>query len=151
MILSILILISSNPIIILIVILAQTLFICLLIWTIIKTRWFSFILFLIFLGGLIVLFVYVVSLASNEKFELKYEETYRWAIISTFIIILFTISLYFNKIAENVNINLYNQTLIIFSDEIIIIITLVIAYLLFTLIIAVKISSKYEGPLRNFI
>jgi len=98
-----------------------------------------------------VLFVYVVSLASNEKFELKYEETYRWAIISTFIIILFTISLYFNKIAENVNINLYNQTLIIFSDEIIIIITLVIAYLLFTLIIAVKISSKYEGPLRNFI
>lgn len=31
--------------------------------------WFSYILVLVFLGGVLVLFLYMTSLASNEKFE----------------------------------------------------------------------------------
>lgn len=137
--------------IILIVILIQTLIICLLIWTLIKTRWFSFILFLIFLGGLIVLFVYVVSLASNEKFEINIEEIIFIFSILFFIFLIIFSSRFFNKIFDTLNFNLTDQTLIIFSKEAIILIRLIITYLLFTLIVAVKISSKYEGPLRNFI
>ncbi|MGL5470365.1 MAG: NADH-quinone oxidoreductase subunit J [Shewanella sp.] len=33
--------------------------------------WFSYILFLVFLGGVLVLFIYMTSLASNEKFEIS--------------------------------------------------------------------------------
>lgn len=124
---------------------------CIIIWTIIKTRWFSFILFLIFLGGLMVLFVYVVRLAANEKFELNLEEIKKltmWLIIALLVTFL---SSFFTKIFEFNSFNLYEQAIIIFSGEIMIIILLIIAYLLFTLIVAVKISSKYEGPLRRFI
>lgn len=124
---------------------------CLIIWIFIKTRWFSFILFLIFLGGLIVLFVYVIRLASNEKFELNYEE-----IIVLLLIVITTLTImilpsFFIKNFEILRFNLFDQTILIFSFEIIILTILVITYLLFTLIVAVKISSKYEGPLRNFI
>lgn len=35
------------------------------------TFWFSYILFLVFLGGVLVLFIYMTSLASNEKFVLN--------------------------------------------------------------------------------
>lgn len=145
------IIISSNPVIILIIILIQTILMCVIIWIIIKTRWFSFILFLIFLGGLMVLFVYVVRLAANEKFELNLEEIKKltmWIIIALLVTFL---SSFFTKIFEFNSFNLYEQAIIIFSGEIMIIILLIIAYLLFTLIVAVKISSKYEGPLRRFI
>lgn len=33
--------------------------------------WFSYVLFLVFLGGVLVLFIYITSLASNEKFSLN--------------------------------------------------------------------------------
>lgn len=33
--------------------------------------WFSYVLFLVFLGGVLVLFIYITSLASNEKFNLN--------------------------------------------------------------------------------
>lgn len=36
-----------------------------------KRYWFSYILFLIFLGGMLVLFIYVASLAANEQFKVK--------------------------------------------------------------------------------
>lgn len=97
------------------------------------------------------LFVYVVSLASNEKFELNYEE-----LIIIFSIVFITLTLtiinsFFYKSFDFSIFNIVDQNIIIFSEEIINLIILIIAYLLFTLIVAVKISSKYEGPLRNFI
>jgi NADH-ubiquinone oxidoreductase chain 6 len=33
-----------------------------------RNFWFSYILFLVFLGGVLVLFIYITRLASNEKF-----------------------------------------------------------------------------------
>lgn len=34
--------------------------------------WFSYVLFLVFLGGVLVLFIYITRLASNEKFTLDW-------------------------------------------------------------------------------
>jgi NADH-ubiquinone oxidoreductase chain 6 len=103
------------------------------------------------LGGLIVLFIYVVSLASNEKFELNFEELSFLAISAILILIIINFSSFFNKLMDFNSFNLNDQTILIFSNENIILTILIIVYLLFTLIVAVKISSKYEGPLRNFI
>lgn len=129
----------------------QTSIICVIIWILIKTRWFSFILFLIFLGGLIVLFVYVVRLASNEKFELKLEEISLLSVIRLTVVVIIIFPAFFQKNINNQITNFFDQTIIIFSNQIVILVIIVIVYLLFTLIVAVKVSSKYEGPLRNFI
>ena len=45
--------------------LIQTILVSIISGLITKTFWFSYILFLVFLGGILVLFIYVTSLASN--------------------------------------------------------------------------------------
>jgi len=142
---------SSHPIILIAVILSQSLLICLLIWIKIKIRWFSFILFLIFLGGLMVLFIYISRLASNEKFYIKFN-TFTNSLAVSFSLTLIFIIFNFNTSnlkSEWINIDsLFKEiySISIFSPTLITII-----YLLLTLIVVVKVRSKYEGPLRNII
>merc|ERR1712198_806681 len=58
----------SHPLAIGLALLSQTILICLITGLSSSSFWFSYILFLIFLGGILVLFIYVTSLASNEMF-----------------------------------------------------------------------------------
>ena len=53
------------------VLLAQTVLISVSVGLFGKRYWFSYILFLIFLGGMLVLFIYVASLAANEQFKVR--------------------------------------------------------------------------------
>nr|YP_010265195.1 NADH dehydrogenase subunit 6 [Charybdis hellerii]UIP56980.1 NADH dehydrogenase subunit 6 [Charybdis hellerii] len=118
--------------------------------------WFSYILFMIFLGGMLVLFIYVTSLASNESFYFSYSIltislsglilimplTFLWdSLLNGFMTQLPLSSL--NMESSNVFIiswiysaNLMNFTLFI------------ILYLLLTLIVVVKITNLFKGPLR---
>nr|DAA06218.1 TPA_exp: truncated NADH dehydrogenase subunit 6 [Drosophila persimilis] len=74
--------------------LIQTIFICLISGLMTKSFWYSYILFLIFLGGMLVLFIYVTSLASNEMFNLSISST----LFSTSILfILFFMSFLIDK------------------------------------------------------
>merc|ERR1712221_33590 len=59
----------SHPLAIGLALLSQTILICLITGLSSSSFWFSYILFLIFLGGMLVLFIYVTSLASNEIFK----------------------------------------------------------------------------------
>lgn len=137
----------------------QTLLICLLIGSINENFWFSYILFLTFLGGILVIFIYITSLASNEIFNFSIKILLIIIIISVIILINFKI----NIISEILNLN---NIFINFSSEInnkeTIKTTiklynfpsnlnsiLIINYLLFTLIVSVKITDFYHGPLRN--
>nr|YP_010145954.1 NADH dehydrogenase subunit 6 [Gryllus lineaticeps]QQO79793.1 NADH dehydrogenase subunit 6 [Gryllus lineaticeps] len=150
----------NHPLAITLLIIIQTLMICIMTGSISYSFWFSYILFLIFLGGMLVLFIYITSLASNEMFQLPMKTMITNFMIST-TIILITINMYnhmmsfhlykndsfMNKIInitmENNNLNqLYN-----YPNFILTIIT--ITYLLITLIIIVKITSFQEGPLRQ--
>nr|UOU85146.1 NADH dehydrogenase subunit 6 [Scaptomyza pallida] len=141
--------------------LIQTILICLITGMMTKTFWFSYILFLIFLGGMLVLFIYVTSLASNEMFNLSMKLT----LISFFMIFIFTIisliidknsstfllmnmemesiSKLYSYISENsLSLNkLYN-----FPTNFMTI--LLMNYLLITLIVVVKITKMFKGPLR---
>nr|WNG77949.1 NADH dehydrogenase subunit 6 [Helius pluto] len=141
--------------------LMQTFIICLITGIFSKTFWFSYILFLIFLGGMLVLFIYVTSLASNEMFSfssnLMFNMTLLFMIMMIFMIMMdFSIisslisnlemnltTTQNNYIMENsINLNkLYN-----FPTNFMTI--LLINYLFLTLIIIVKISNNFMGPLR---
>lgn len=142
----------------------QTLLTCLLSGILIKTYWFSYILFLTFLGGLLVLFIYVSRIASNELFSLNF---YNKILIIIFFLItrIILIQLFYNIKWINLNINnseIYNffNSILFFNENKInlnklynnqtsILTYLLIIYLFITLIAIVKITNIFYGPLRS--
>nr|QAY82213.1 NADH dehydrogenase subunit 6 [Coccinella transversoguttata] len=116
--------------------------------------WFSYILMLIMIGGLLVLFIYMTSIASNEKFKFNY----KLLIIMTMIFIFIIINiLFYNKFLLNmnlsnelINMNNFNLNLNKFinfpNSNMFIIIML---YLLISMIAIVKITKTNSGPLRQ--
>jgi len=142
---------SSHPIILITLIFLQTSCLCLIGWVKLKISWFSYVLFLIFLGGLIVLFIYITSLASNELIPLKISN----GAIIVLVIFLFSwiifnspnIQQFFNYQSENI----FKTFNFMYRSNSIILTLTTIVYLLLTLIIVVKISNKFDAPIKNII
>lgn len=154
----------KHPLAIGLILLIQTFFICLISGLITKRFWFSYVLFLIFLGGMLVLFIYVTSLASNEIFNFSIRLLI-FGIIN-FLIIYFClyfidkpllINYIFNHESERIdnikNLPIENYLILnkLYNFPINLITILLIIYLFLTLIAVVKITNIFEGPLRpNF-
>nr|YP_010378550.1 NADH dehydrogenase subunit 6 [Hestinalis nama]QYC94746.1 NADH dehydrogenase subunit 6 [Hestinalis nama]WGL40185.1 NADH dehydrogenase subunit 6 [Hestinalis nama] len=145
-------------------ILIQTLMMCLLSSMLINTYWFSYILFLIFLGGLLILFIYVSSIASNELFKISIFNKFFFYIF--FLILLSSIMMknnlswmnfFFND--EMINFfklfmffnNEFNTNLSkLYNEQTYLLTTIMIIYLFITLIAVVKITNIFFGPLRSY-
>nr|YP_009487651.1 NADH dehydrogenase subunit 6 [Bironella hollandi]AWB98326.1 NADH dehydrogenase subunit 6 [Bironella hollandi] len=141
--------------------LIQTFLTCLLTGIYMKTFWFSYILFLVFLGGMLILFIYVTSLSSNEMFSLSFKLSF----LSIMMFMMFNIILllldnslldhFINNMEmekfSSLN-NLINENILIlnkmynFPSNMITL--LLINYLFLTLLVTVKITKKFYGPLR---
>nr|YP_009938286.1 NADH dehydrogenase subunit 6 [Lethe baucis]QNU07705.1 NADH dehydrogenase subunit 6 [Lethe baucis] len=154
----------NHPITMGLLILLQTLFICLLLGMLINSYWFSYILFLVFLGGLLVLFIYVSSIASNELMNITFIN--KFIIFTPLLILLLTIllknnlnwlNLSFNEDMNNFtnmflfsfnenNINLFK----LYNEQTYLLMIIMIIYLFITLIAVVKITNIFFGPLRSF-
>lgn len=146
-------------------ILIQTIFTCLLTGILINTYWFSYILFLTFLGGLLVLFIYISRIASNELFKnnflIKKFFFIRLIIILLsrilFISKLNWINFTFNDEINNFFYNLFfnNENKInlskLYNNQTFLIIIIIIIYLFITLVTVVKITNIFFGPLRSSI
>nr|YP_009938390.1 NADH dehydrogenase subunit 6 [Lethe titania]QNU07809.1 NADH dehydrogenase subunit 6 [Lethe titania] len=154
----------NHPITMGLLILLQTLFICLLLGMLINSYWFSYILFLVFLGGLLVLFIYVSSIASNELMSITFINKF---IVFAPLLILFLaillksnlnwLNLSFNEDMNNFtnmflfsfnenNINLFK----LYNEQTYLLMIIMIIYLFITLIAVVKITNIFFGPLRSF-
>nr|ASY98312.1 NADH dehydrogenase subunit 6 [Amorphoscelis chinensis] len=118
--------------------------------------WFSYILLLIYLGGMLVLFLYVTSLASNEMF--LYSNMF---LLMIFMIPIISTVIYFSyfqphsivpETMENI-FNIYpdlNTPLLKMYNQPMNNITLMIAsYLFLTLLAVVKLINITKGPLRK--
>nr|YP_010615473.1 NADH dehydrogenase subunit 6 [Dodona dipoea]WAT94143.1 NADH dehydrogenase subunit 6 [Dodona dipoea] len=146
-------------------ILIQTLILCLLSGMLINTYWFSYILFLTFLGGLLVLFIYVSSIASNEIFSSNF---FNKISILLFFMIMFMMSIFFMNNLNWMNIN-FNQEMNkffnimiffnvenninlskLYNEQTYFLMMMMIIYLFITLIAVVKITNIFFGPLRPF-
>nr|AWB99366.1 NADH dehydrogenase subunit 6 [Anopheles albitarsis] len=141
--------------------LIQTFLTCLITSIYVKTFWFSYVLFLIFLGGMLILFIYVTSLSSNEMFSMSFS----LMMISLIIFSIFSILFFFidkslieqfitNMEMEklsNMN-NLINENILslnkMYNFPTNLITLLLINYLFLTLLVTVKITKKFYGPLR---
>nr|YP_009504406.1 NADH dehydrogenase subunit 6 [Macrodorcas seguyi]AWX65996.1 NADH dehydrogenase subunit 6 [Macrodorcas seguyi]QDH52457.1 NADH dehydrogenase subunit 6 [Macrodorcas seguyi] len=120
------------------------------------TFWYSYILLLIMIGGMLVLFMYMTSVASNEKFKFS---PLLSATLLTIIITMIPLQLTIDQwtisskimISEDMKYSFPLLSLNKFLNFPSIMISLsLIIYLLITLIVVIKISSFKQGPLRNY-
>nr|WHN78883.1 NADH dehydrogenase subunit 6 [Scopelodes kwangtungensis] len=153
----------NHPLSMGILILIQTLMTCILSGMIIETYWFSYILFLTFLGGLLVLFIYVCSIASNEIFKFK-NSLKMYFFLSCLLIFFFSILNYKNILWMNSfnNYEMFNFNYLSFfnnennlnlskfyNNQTFLMMMMLIIYLFITLVVVVKITNIFYGPLRS--
>nr|AXS65104.1 NADH dehydrogenase subunit 6 [Cerambycidae sp. 4 KM-2017] len=147
----------SHPLSIGLMLLTQTILISLSSGLMNLTYWYSYILFLVMIGGMLILFIYMTSVASNEKF--KFSSNLMFFYLMIFFImfmLLFMDFFYFNFNTnlmdqmhhfKNINFNLTLSKL--FFYPLINTFFMMTIYLLITLIVVVKITNNKLGPLRQ--
>ena len=145
-----------NPLSIGLTLLIQTLIISIITGIISYSFWFSYILFLIFIGGILVLFIYVASLASNEYFKLSFKQITLLFILTIYIsfitLLLDPLIVSFKTLLPTSSVSeiLSTPKIIrwIYRISLIWLTFFVIIYLLLTLVVVVKITKIFKGPLR---
>lgn len=141
--------------------LTQTLLNCIFTGLLTKSFWFSYILFLIFIGGILILFIYMSSLASNEQIKFSPWFFIKWNTIlfrRIFLIIILDKFYFISFFINNESMFFFNSHNLLEENYLMLskiydmpnnlIIILLINYLLLTLITVVKITHSFRGPLR---
>nr|QOL00982.1 NADH dehydrogenase subunit 6 [Gomphocerippus rufus] len=151
----------NHPMSMMMFIIIQTFIVGLITGTMMESFWLSYILFLTFLGGMLVLFIYITSIASNELFKPKsiimVILMFMMIIISMMLIIMDkTMFLDLIKNTETMNINnsinyqemsmslekLYNKPTLTTT-------MMMMIYLFLALVAVVKITNINQGPIRK--
>nr|QXT45731.1 NADH dehydrogenase subunit 6 [Epeorus dayongensis] len=150
----------THPLAMGLILLCQTLLISMMTGLIAPSFWFSYILFLVFLGGMLVLFIYVTSLASNEMFSIS-AQTMVMSFIMISLILVFT---WLNDPTLWLTPNSFDQTNIIdwtapqptlnlliklYNNPTHLLTLLLVLYLFLTLVAVVTITQIFQGPLRS--
>nr|YP_009002473.1 NADH dehydrogenase subunit 6 [Ranina ranina]AIK66990.1 NADH dehydrogenase subunit 6 [Ranina ranina]BAO48229.1 NADH dehydrogenase subunit 6 [Ranina ranina] len=147
----------AHPLSMGLMLLIQTVVVCMMSGLSAYSFWFSYILFLIFLGGMLVLFIYVASLASNEPFFFSFTSflSFMLVLISLSLLLLFLdpLSLPTLFLAAPSSLTLLpsstpHMILWLYNNPSMGFTLFIIVYLLLTLIVVVKITSLFKGPLR---
>nr|AYQ18980.1 NADH dehydrogenase subunit 6 [Scymninae sp. 4 ACP-2013] len=152
------ILFMNHPLSMGFLILMHTILTCLNMGSFSMNFWYSYILILIMIGGLLVLFIYMTSIASNEKFKIN-------IMMLIFLMLIFMIIIYLMmkmnpKMMEllmknNFTFKMNNEQYFFYSmskyynypfNKLMI---FSILYLLISMIISVKICKIKSGPLRQ--
>nr|YP_010305217.1 NADH dehydrogenase subunit 6 [Philonthus spinipes]ULT46834.1 NADH dehydrogenase subunit 6 [Philonthus spinipes] len=145
----------SHPLSMGITLLIQTILIAIITGLMNVNFWFSYILFLIMIGGMLVLFIYMTSIASNEKFKFSnlIFFTLTTLMMVSFLIYLFSDNLIFsmmnfsNTLGTNYSFTMNLSKFFNYPTNIILF--MIIIYLFITLIAVVKITNINFGPLRQ--
>nr|YP_003433711.1 NADH dehydrogenase subunit 6 [Arcyptera coreana]ADB83324.1 NADH dehydrogenase subunit 6 [Arcyptera coreana] len=151
----------NHPMSMMMFIIMQTFPVGLMTGTMMESFWMSYILFLTFLGGMLVLFIYITSIASNELFKPKLMAmilTLFMFIIFVMILIIMDKMMFMDMIknTETMNINnsinyqemttslkkLYNKPTFIIT-------MMMMIYLFLTLLVVVSITNINQGPIRK--
>nr|QWB85778.1 NADH dehydrogenase subunit 6 [Phlyctenosis sp. N135] len=147
----------SHPLSFGLILLVQTLLVSVLTGMMNYNFWFSYILFLIMVGGMLILFIYMTSVASNEKFKFSPKLLTSWMLMMTMVLLLsMTDSLVYNS--NSMTYDLMSQSLLNMNEYSLnktlnmpmsMNMAMIITYLLITMIVVVKITSIQHGPLRQ--
>nr|APX39976.1 NADH dehydrogenase subunit 6 [Lachnaia hirta] len=138
------------------ILLIQTILIALVSGTMNLDFWFSYIVFLIMIGGMLVLFIYMTSIASNEKFKfsLPMSMIFSTSVLASLMTIFIDSTLNFSSIQTLETTSTKIKTSIYLLNKYLnyphsMIYILMVVYLLITLIAVVKITIKTKSTLRQ--
>jgi hypothetical protein len=125
------VLLVKNPLIIIVITIFISLITCLITWTT-ASKWIGYAVFLIFLGGIIIIFLYTRILSGNDKVILPQFTPYVYLILLPLI-----------RTSHHSNISLYSPfTLINFN-----LIVFLVLFLLITLLLLTKLIEPSKGTL----
>nr|WNS64791.1 NADH dehydrogenase subunit 6 [Barbronia cf. gwalagwalensis LYKG002] len=110
------------------------------------SAWFSFLIFLIYIGGMMVMFSYFVALSPNQFMKIKTSMTIMMITLFMFSIPVMTYPLPSNQLNQNQSFS----SLSLYSLYNIPILMLMIIMLLLMMVMVVKLSNLSKGPLRPF-
>nr|AXI98711.1 NADH dehydrogenase subunit 6 [Pseudoniphargus ruffoi] len=153
--LSMMFLLESPPLFLSMVIISQIITLAVIISLFTMSSWFSFMLLMIYLSGMMIVFIYVSSMASNELFYLNTPLMPIILIMSIILIFLFFTS---DMAMPSNSLNFFDlnltqisalKTMKMYSKSLFMMTILLIMYLLFAMIMVVKTSSFSSGPLRS--
>ena len=113
---------------------------------IIMRPWFGFLIFLIYIGGILVMFAYFLALVPNQQIPDYINALY--FIITA--ITLMSIALLI-EISVPIPQRLYSNTAFIYIPKICPSVIFIGVLLLITIIIVVKLTARIRGPLRPFL
>nr|UXW93552.1 NADH dehydrogenase subunit 6 [Athalia sp. 'tibetana'] len=150
---------STTPLSMLLSLIAQTLFITIMSGLMSMSFWYSYILFIILMGGMLILFIYINSLIPNQKFNMKMSY-FMW--LSFFFSMIFMFihpphppnannaeTMLFPLMEMETDLMLKLSMNKLYNKPTNYIMFLMINYLLLTLFIAVKIININMGPIRK--
>jgi len=135
---------ASTPIILGINILIMALLLSLVFASFIRS-WFAFLIFLIYVGGILVIFAYFLALTPNQQIANSNNLVYALISLITFIVLTYVSNIKIPSISEMYQGN--SALYIINAAPFLIILALI---LLITIIIVVKLTTRSKGPLRPF-
>nr|QXJ79791.1 NADH dehydrogenase subunit 6 [Suinzona cyrtonoides] len=147
----------KHPLSLGLILLIQTIIISMLTGMMNYNFWFSYILFLIMIGGMLILFIYMTSIASNEKFKFNFKLFMFFSLMMILILIFLSMDKFYVSLMLQ-PLDVMNQNLIknnylsmnkyLNYPNILILYTMII-HLFITLIMVVKITNIHYGPLRQ--
>nr|UGS80409.1 NADH dehydrogenase subunit 6 [Lachesilla punctata] len=150
---------SMNPLTMGLILIFQTISLSLVLAFCLKSAWFIYMLILIFIGGMLVLFIYVTSIFPNEKFSFNQSSFMFWGTALMMATMFFSLYLYslnlntwFNESSLSFNTTEYlllQPTKKIFSSQTNILFFFLVNYLFFCMIVVIKITNLPQGPLRK--
>nr|YP_011036638.1 NADH dehydrogenase subunit 6 [Planaphrodes nigricans]WRK21242.1 NADH dehydrogenase subunit 6 [Planaphrodes nigricans] len=150
MILPLMISFMKNPMSMATILLMQTMLMSMTMNKMMKESWFAMITFLMMIGGLLILFMYMSSIASNEKLKFKIK-----------LMLLMPIFFLITDEMMNQNQTSENQEMLmtiskekismmkLYNKKSMMITMMMVMYLLLTMICISKIVKIHEGPLRT--
>nr|AWN56176.1 NADH dehydrogenase subunit 6 [Chinavia impicticornis]AWN56189.1 NADH dehydrogenase subunit 6 [Chinavia ubica] len=144
---SIILLYLNHPLSMGLILIIQTLITAMIIGYMMSSFLFSYIIIIIMLSGALVLFIYMASIASNEKFK----SPITMIIMSVMIMMMTFMFMVFNNnlfMANNISMNEITSIIKIFNTLTAQITMMMIMYLLLTMIAVSNIASVTYGPLR---
>nr|YP_009255530.1 NADH dehydrogenase subunit 6 [Grimothea gregaria]AND82244.1 NADH dehydrogenase subunit 6 [Grimothea gregaria] len=156
---SFLFVLMMNPLSMGLVLLFQTIMIATTTGCVANSFWFGYILFLIFLGGMLVLFIYVAAIAANEQFSFNFKLFMMVLIFSTlpFMIFMFLdplmisskVMMFLSSFSAHLNFpSNSSQVSLLYNNPSYSFTIFIISYLLLALLVIVKIMNMSSNPLR---
>nr|YP_009350933.1 NADH dehydrogenase subunit 6 [Furculitermes soyeri]AQP28141.1 NADH dehydrogenase subunit 6 [Furculitermes soyeri] len=142
----------KHPLAMGLMLLMQTTMVCLISGTMYSSFWFSYILFMIMIGGMLVLFMYMTSLASNEMFSPSNKMMVVTLLTLPALMYIMPTTTNSKEMSAHETMmesEITTTTTVMYNQTMGIMTTLLVLYMLLTLIVVVNIINVSSGPLRH--